>query len=287
MDILHIPALRNPVMLCAFAGWNDAAEAASGALEHVLELLGAEDNAVVSTLIAEIDSDEYFDFQVNRPQVSLDEFDNRSITWPSTQIFGVSVPSFPRDLVIVTGVEPSMHWKAFVREVLDLADDLEVSLIIAIGSLLADVPHSRPISVGISATHPALAKDLGLEISRYEGSTGILGVINDGALRRGIDAISMWAAIPHYASNAPSPKASLALIHTLEDFLEVTIPQGDLPNQADEWEKEIDTLAFEDSDVADYVKSLEESKDAQDLPEVSGETIAKEFERYLRRNDQS
>ncbi|CAB4779132.1 MAG: PAC2 family protein [Actinobacteria bacterium] len=287
MDILHIPALRNPVMLCAFAGWNDAAEAASGALEHVLELLGAEDNAVVSTLIAEIDSDEYFDFQVNRPQVSLDEFDNRSITWPSTQIFGVSVPSFPRDLVIVTGVEPSMHWKAFVREVLDLADDLEVSLIIAIGSLLADVPHSRPISVGISATHPALAKDLGLEISRYEGSTGILGVINDGALRRGIDAISMWAAIPHYASNAPSPKASLALIHTLEDFLEVTIPQGDLPNQADEWEKEIDTLALEDSDVADYVKSLEESKDAQDLPEVSGETIAKEFERYLRRNDQS
>ena len=287
MDILHIPALRNPVMLCAFAGWNDAAEAASGALEHVLELLGAEDNAVVSTLIAEIDSDEYFDFQVNRPQVSLDEFDNRSITWPSTQIFGVSVPSFPRDLVIVTGVEPSMHWKAFVREVLDLADDLEVSLIIAIGSLLADVPHSRPISVGISATHPALAKDLGLEISRYEGSTGILGVINDGALRRGIDAISMWAAIPHYAANAPSPKASLALIHTLEDFLEVTIPQGDLPNQADEWEKEIDTLALEDSDVADYVKSLEESKDAQDLPEVSGETIAKEFERYLRRNDQS
>ncbi|CAB4711027.1 unannotated protein [freshwater metagenome] len=287
MDILHIPALRNPVMLCAFAGWNDAAEAASGALEHVLELLGAEDNTVVSTLIAEIDSDEYFDFQVNRPQVSLDEFDNRSITWPSTQIFGVSVPSFPRDLVIVTGVEPSMHWKAFVREVLDLADDLEVSLIIAIGSLLADVPHSRPISVGISATHPALAKDLGLEISRYEGSTGILGVINDGALRRGIDAISMWAAIPHYASNAPSPKASLALIHTLEDFLEVTIPQGDLPNQADEWEKEIDTLALEDSDVADYVKSLEESKDAQDLPEVSGETIAKEFERYLRRNDQS
>ncbi len=274
-------------MLCAFAGWNDAAEAASGALEHVLELLGAEDNTVVSTLIAEIDSDEYFDFQVNRPQVSLDEFDNRSITWPSTQIFGVSVPSFPRDLVIVTGVEPSMHWKAFVREVLDLADDLEVSLIIAIGSLLADVPHSRPISVGISATHPALAKDLGLEISRYEGSTGILGVINDGALRRGIDAISMWAAIPHYASNAPSPKASLALIHTLEDFLEVTIPQGDLPNQADEWEKEIDTLALEDSDVADYVKSLEESKDAQDLPEVSGETIAKEFERYLRRNDQS
>jgi len=287
MEILHIPALRNPVMLCAFTGWNDAAEAASAAVEHVLDALTEGDSDITSTLIGAIDSDEYFDFQINRPQVSLDEFDNRTITWPSTQIWGLHVPGFSRDFVIVNGTEPSMHWKSFVNEVLDLADDLEVSLVVTIGSLLADVPHSRPISVGLSASNPALAKDLGLEISRYEGSTGILGIINDGALRRGIDAISMWAAIPHYASNSPSPKASLALIHAMEDFLEVQIPQGALPNEADEWEKEIDALALEDSDVADYVKSLEESKDAQDLPEVSGEMIAKEFERYLRRNNQS
>ncbi len=272
-------------MLCAFSGWNDAAEGATGALDHLLETLCADDNAAASQLIAEIDSEEYFDFQVNRPQVSLDELDNRTITWPSTQIFAVSVPQFSRDLVIVKGIEPSMHWKSFVREILDLADDLEVSLVITVGSLLADVPHSRPISVGLSASNPALAKNLNVEISRYEGSTGILGIINDGALRRGIDAISMWAAIPHYAANSPSPKASLALIHAIEDFLEFTIPLGDLPSEADEWEKEIDDLAQEDTDVADYVKSLEESKDAQDLPDVSGDMIAKEFERYLRRKD--
>ena len=272
-------------MLCAFSGWNDAAEGATGALDHLLETLCADDNAAASQLIAEIDSEEFFDFQVNRPQVSLDELDNRTITWPSTQIFAVSVPQFSRDLVIVKGIEPSMHWKSFVREILDLADDLEVSLVITVGSLLADVPHSRPISVGLSASNPALAKNLNVEISRYEGSTGILGIINDGALRRGIDAISMWAAIPHYAANSPSPKASLALIHAIEDFLEMTIPLGDLPREADEWEKEIDALAQEDTDVADYVKSLEESKDAQDLPDVSGDMIAKEFERYLRRKD--
>ena len=272
-------------MLCAFSGWNDAGEGATGALEHLLETLCEHDNAAASQLIAEIDSEEFFDFQVNRPQVSLDELDNRTITWPSTQIFAVSVPQFSRDLVIVKGIEPSMHWKSFVREILDLADDLEVSLVITVGSLLADVPHSRPISVGLSASNPALAKNLNVEISRYEGSTGILGIINDGALRRGIDAISMWAAIPHYAANSPSPKASLALIHAIEDFLEMTIPLGDLPREADEWEKEIDALAQEDTDVADYVKSLEESKDAQDLPDVSGDMIAKEFERYLRRKD--
>ena len=286
MEILHIPALRNPVMLCAFTGWNDAAEAASRTLEHLLDALSEVSSDVVSTLIGEIDSDEYFDFQVNRPQVNIDELENRIITWPSTQVWGVVVPGFARDLVIVKGIEPSMHWKSFVNEVLDLADDIEVSLIITIGSLLADVPHSRPISVGLNASNPILAKDLGLEISHYEGSTGILGIINDASSRRGIDTISMWAAIPHYASNAPSPKASLALIHAIEDFLELNIPQGELANEADDWEKEIDALALEDSDVADYVKSLEESKDAQDLPEVSGEMIAKEFERYLRRNNQ-
>lgn len=286
MQIHRIPSLRNPVMLCAFSGWNDAGEGATGALEHLLESLSENENADSAQLIAEIDSEEFFDLQVNRPQVSLDDLDNRTITWPSTHIYGLSVPQFSRDLVIVKGIEPSMHWKGFVREILDLADDLEVSLVITVGSFLADVPHSRPISVGLSASSPALAKDLGMEISRYEGSTGILGIINDRALHRGIDAISMWSAIPHYASNSPSPKASLALVHAIEDFLEMTIPLGELPNEADEWEKEIDALAQEDSDVADYVKSLEESKDAQDLPDVSGDMIAKEFERYLRRKDQ-
>ncbi|MEY3972856.1 MAG: hypothetical protein RJA71_168, partial [Actinomycetota bacterium] len=169
---------------------------------------------------------------------------------------------------------------------LDLADDCEVDLIISMGAMLADTPHSRPITVSGSGAHPDIAKRLGVEISRYEGPTGILGVIQDSCLRRGLDAISLWAAIPHYASNSPSPKASLALINALEDFLEISIPQGSLPAEAHEWENEVTALAKEDSDVAEYVKALEESKDAVDIPEATGESIARELERFLRRQNE-
>jgi predicted ATP-grasp superfamily ATP-dependent carboligase len=152
-----------------------------------------------------------------------------------------------------------------------------------LGSLLADTPHTRPITVTGTGAHPNIAQRLGVSVSQYEGPTGILGIIQDGCMRRGIDAISLWAAVPHYASNSPSPKASLALINSLEDFLDISIPLGALQAQADEWEKSVDELAAEDSDIAEYVKSLEESKDAAELPDVSGDSIAKEFERYLRR----
>ena len=269
-------------MLMAFSGWNDAGEAATGALDHLLSAW--ENESVVPQLIADVDVEDFYDFQVNRPQVAIDEADNRSITWPTTEIYGLVLSHLDRDIIIVKGVEPSMRWKTFAREILDLADDLEVSMIITVGSLLADIPHSRPISVNCTAANPTIAKRLGVEISRYEGSTGILGTIQDACLRRGIDAVSLWAPVPHYASNAPSPKASLALIHALEDFLEITIPQGALPTNSDTWEGEINALAKEDSDVADYVKALEESKDAAEIPEISGEKIAKEFERYLRRH---
>jgi predicted ATP-grasp superfamily ATP-dependent carboligase len=188
-----------------------------------------------------------------------------------------------RDLVIVTGVEPSMKWKSFTSEILDLADDLEVSMIVSLGSLLADVPHTRPITVTGTGAHPSIANRLGVSVSKYEGPTGILGIIQDGCMRRGIDAISLWAAVPHYAANAPSPKATLALINTLEEFLNVEIPLSDLPSRADAWENEVNDLAAEDTEISEYVKALEESKDAAELPEISGDTIAKEFERYLRR----
>ena len=154
---------------------------------------------------------------------------------------------------------------------------------VTLGSLLADSPHTRPITVTSTAAHPNIADRLGVSVSKYEGSTGIIGIIQDGCMRRGIDAISLWAAVPHYASNSPSPKASLALINSLEDFLDISIPLGSLQADSDEWEKSVDELAAEDSDVADYVKALEESKDAAELPDISGELIAKEFERYLRR----
>jgi proteasome assembly chaperone (PAC2) family protein len=283
MEIHQIPLLRNPVMVMAFSGWNDAAEGASGAIEHLLSIWHEKEDEVVPQLIADVESEDFYDYQVNRPQVSIDESAIRSLTWPSTQIFGLEIPSMDRDLVIVTGVEPSMRWKSFTTDLLDLADDLEVSLVITLGSLLADAPHSRPITVTGTGAHPNIAERLGVAVSKYEGPTGILGIIQDGCMRRGIDAISLWAGVPHYASNSPSPKASLALINALEDFLDVSIPLGNLQKDADEWEKTVDELASEDSDVAEYVKALEESKDAAELPDVSGDSIAKEFERYLRR----
>lgn len=272
-------------MIMAFSGWNDAAEGASGAIEHLLSIWRDKDDEIVPQLIADVEPEDFYDFQVNRPQVSIDESSIRSITWPSTQVFGLEIPSMVRDLVIVTGVEPSMRWKSFTTDLLDLADDLEVSLVVTLGSLLADAPHSRPITVTGTGAHPNIAERLGVSVSKYEGPTGILGIIQDGCMRRGIDAISLWAAVPHYASASPSPKASLALINALEDFLDSTIPLGNLPQDSDEWEKSVDELAAEDSDVAEYVKALEESKDAAELPDVSGETIAKEFERYLRRHE--
>jgi len=283
MEIHQIPLLREPIMVVAFSGWNDAAEAASGAVEHLLSGWRDKNDDVLPELIAEVESEDYYDFQVNRPVVSIDESEIRSITWPSTQVFGMAIPSMNRDLVIVTGVEPSMKWKSFTSDLLDLADDLEVSLIVSLGSLLADTPHTRPISVTGTGAHPSIANRLGVSVSKYEGPTGILGIIQDGCMRRGIDAISLWAAVPHYASNAPSPKATLALINTLEEFLDIKIPLSDLPDRADAWEREVNDLASDDSEIADYVKALEESKDAAELPEVSGDTIAKEFERYLRR----
>lgn len=286
MEIHQIPLLRNPVMIVAFSGWNDAAEAASGAVEHLLSGWRDKGDEVVPELIADVDSEDFYDFQVNRPQVSIDDSEIRSITWPTTQVFGLAIPSMQRDLVIVTGVEPSMRWKNFTADLLDLADDLEVSLVMTLGSLLADTPHSRPITVTGTGAHPSIASRLGVSVSKYEGPTGILGIIQDGCMRRGIDAISLWAAVPHYAASSPSPKATLALINTIEEFLDISIPMSDLPERSDAWEKEVDELAAEDSEVAEYVKALEESKDAAELPDVSGDSIAKEFERYLRRHQE-
>ena len=178
-----------------------------------------------------------------------------------------------------------MRWPTFARELLDLADDHEVSMLITMGALLADVPHSRPISVSGSGAHPEVAKRLGVEISKYEGPTGIIGILQDACNKRDLDAVSLWAAVPHYVSQPPSPKASLALINALEDFLEISIPQGSLPEAAKDWERSVDEMAVEDLEIGDYVKQLENSKDAADLPEASGDAIAREFERFLRRQE--
>ena len=293
MDIRKIPALRSPVMLIAFSGWNDAAEAATGATSHILsawtdQIYSVDDQTgVVPELIADVDPEDFYDFQVNRPLIEIDESQIRSLTWPGTQVFGLQLPDYDFDFVIVRGVEPSMKWKSFTQDLLDLADDLEVSLIITLGSMLADVPHSRPITVTGSGAHPDIAKRLGIEVNKYDGPTGILGIIQDACIRRGMDLVSLWASIPHYANESPSPKAVLALLNALEDFLEITLPQGDLPKQAREWESEVDELAREDSEVAEYVKALEESKDSLALSDVTGDELARELERFLRRQNEN
>jgi len=278
MEILQIPPLRSPVMIFSFGGWNDAGEAATGAVSH---LLSTWDN----TLIGNFDPEDFYDYQVNRPMVFVDDSKVRKITWPTTEAFGILTPQFDFDLVVVKGLEPSMRWKKFTNDLLDLADDLEVSMILTVGSLLADTPHSRPISVSGSGSHPEISKRLGVEVSRYEGPTGILGILQEAAQRRGIDAISLWAAIPHYASTPPSPKATLALVNALEDFLNISIPLGDLSEQSRMWETGIDEMAQEDSELGEYVRQLEASKDETELPEATGEAIAREFERYLRRRN--
>ncbi len=279
MEILSIPALRNPRMICAFGGWNDAGESATNALAHLLSMWP-------HTLIAELDSEDFYDYQVNRPMVSLDAKSERLITWPSTKIFAVPTAHLPFDLVIVQGVEPSMRWKSFAHEIMDLADDLDISLFLTLGGLLADTPHSRPITISATGTNQEISKRLNVEVSRYEGPTGILGVLQDCAMKRGIDAISLWAPVPHYASASPSPKATLALINAIEDTLAIAIPLGALPDESSSWQLSIDELTKEDSDIADYVRQLEESKDETELPQATGDSIAREFEKYLRRQNE-
>jgi len=270
-------ALRNPVMISAFEGWNDAAESATSAIEHLLKVW-------THHKLATFDAEDYYDFQVNRPQIKVDEKVVREIIWPNTQVFEVSTPHLPNDFLIVRGIEPSMRWRSFVRELLDLADDYEVSSSIALGALLSDTPHSRPITVTGSGAHPDIAARLGVEISRYEGPTGIVGVLQDAAFRREIDAISLWASVPHYVSTPPCPKATLALITALEEFLDISIPLGDLGERAATWEVQVDQMAAQDAEVGEYVRQLEQSKDATDIPAATGESIAREVERFLRRN---
>jgi proteasome assembly chaperone (PAC2) family protein len=274
-------------MIVAFSGWSDAGESATGALTHIMENLDIRIDGPSPILISEYDPEDFYDFQVIRPMMTIDDSQVRSVNWPSTQVYGLATPHLENDFVLVLGVEPSMKWKTFTSLLLDLADDLEVDLVITLGAMLADVPHTRPISVSGSGGHPDIARRLGVEVSKYEGPTGILGIIVDSCYRRGIDAVSLWAGLPHYASDSPSPKATLALVNALEDFLEIPIPLGDLDRQSAEWEKEVSEMAQDDTEVSEYVKALEASKDAAEFKDVSGDEIARELERFLRRQSEN
>jgi proteasome assembly chaperone (PAC2) family protein len=274
--LADLPPLRDPIMIAAFEGWNDAGEAASGAVAHLQRVWRG-------TPLVELDPELYHDFQVNRPMVSLTEQGRRRITWPTTRVSVATPPGSVRDVVLVAGVEPSMRWRAYTDEVLGISQALKVSLLVTLAALLADVPHTRPIPVTGTSDDPALMKRLGVERSSYEGPTGIVGVLHDAAAGIDLPGISVWAAVPHYVSQSPSPKATLALLRRVEETLDISVPLGDLPEDARAWEHGVDELAEEDGEIGEYVRQLEEAKDTADLPEASGEAIAREFERYLRR----
>ncbi|PNG20858.1 PAC2 family protein [Streptomyces cahuitamycinicus] len=278
IELEGVPELVDPVMVAAFEGWNDAGDAASTAVAHL-------DREWKGEVFAALDAEDYYDFQVNRPTVFM-EAGVRKITWPTTRLSVVRVGGEkPRDLVLVRGIEPSMRWRSFCNELLGFAHELGVELVVVLGALLGDTPHTRPVPISGTTSDPDLASRMDLEETKYEGPTGIVGVLQEACTHAGVPAVSLWAAVPHYVSQPPNPKATLALLNRLEDLIDVRIPLGELPEDARAWQVGVDQLAAEDSEVAEYVQSLEEARDTAELPEASGDAIAREFERYLRRHD--
>ncbi len=277
IEIEDLAELVDPVVIAAFAGWNDAADASSAVVDHLMEVWDAR-------VVGSVDPEDFYDFQVNRPTITTDASGHRRLVWQTTQLAVASPPDLDRDVILVRGIEPNLRWRHFCAELLAACDELGGQLVVTLGALLADTPHTRPIPVTGTATEPDLVDRLKLEQSSYEGSTGIVGVFQDACIRLDIPAVSYWAAVPHYVPQPPCPKATLALVGQLEDLLQASIPLGELPEDARAWERGVDELAEEDQDVADYVRALEETRDTTDLPEASGEAIAREFERYLKRN---
>lgn len=265
------------VMIVAFDGWNDAGEAASAAISHLIDLWGGEE-------VVSISSDEYYDFQVNRPRITVTEEGAREITWPTTRFTASITPSGDRQIVFVRGPEPNMRWRSFVDEIVGIAHDFDVSSVISLGSLLADAPHSRPVPITVIASDADMAQQLELEPSRYEGPTGIVGVLAHAVASAGLTGVSVWAAIPHYVAHGPNPKGTLALLEKLEELLGEEIATGDYPEKAASWQSTVDEMASDDTDISEYVARLEEAVDTTSRPEATGDAIAKEFERYLQGN---
>ncbi|MDN5892604.1 MAG: PAC2 family protein [Nocardioides sp.] len=276
IEIEDLPELVHPVVIAAFEGWNDAADASSTVIDHLMEVWQAR-------IVGAIDPEDFYDYQMNRPVVGTDANGHRSLSWPSTQIAVASPPDLHRDVILIRGLEPNMRWRQFCAELLAACDEMGAELVVSLGALLADTPHTRPIPVTGTATEPDLVDRLKLDQTSYEGPTGIVGVFQDACIRLDFASASYWAAVPHYVGQPPCPKATLALIGALEELLEVSIPLGDLPEESRAWERGVDELAEEEEEIADYIRALEETRDTTDLPEASGEAIAREFERYLKR----
>jgi proteasome assembly chaperone (PAC2) family protein len=279
--IAERPELRRPVLVAAFRGWNDGGQGASLAAGFLAKTWNAE-------RFADLDPEEFFDFQVSRPKVSLVDGETRRIDWPETVFYRATIPGTDRDAVLLLGIEPNMRWRTFCDEIVGLARDLGVDLAVTLGSLLADVPHTRPAPVTGSASDPELIERYGLAHSRYEGPTGIVGVLHDACRRSGIASLSLWAAVPHYVSLAPSPRAALALCERLGSLLGTPIDISELESAIETYSEQVTEAVSSDPETAAYVEQLEQRSDELgteiDLP--SGESLAAELTRFLREHEE-
>jgi len=266
-------------MLCAFRGWNDAGEAASTAVSFLAGALGAE-------RFARLDGEDFYDFQANRPTIRLGDDDRREIDWPTVEIFEARAPRAHRDLVLVQGVEPSMRWRSFSAGVVDLAEALGVQLVVSLGSLLGDVPHTRPVAMTGHASDAALLERLGLPSTRYEGPTGIVGVLHATCAQAGIPAASVWAAVPHYVAAASNPKAALALLRKVEGLIGVSVDVSELESATADYERQVGLAVQSDADIQAFVERLEQAADSEEVggedDVTSGDVLAREFQRFLR-----
>jgi proteasome assembly chaperone (PAC2) family protein len=281
LNVSLMPALRRPVLVAAFRGWNDGGQGASLAAGYLAKQWAGE-------RFAEIDAETFYDFQATRPHVSLEDGMTRKLEWPENSFFHAEIPGTGRDAVILLGTEPNLRWKSFSQLVLGLARDLGVERVVTFGSLLADVPHTRPAPVTAAATDESLMEELGLEPSRYEGPTGIVGVLLDACRGAGISSLSLWAAVPHYVSLAPSPRAAHALVRRFGELLAIEVDVAELEQAADEYSEQVTEAVSADADTAAYVEELERRVDlldeAEDLP--SGDSLAAELTRFLRERDE-
>jgi proteasome assembly chaperone (PAC2) family protein len=273
-----VPELRSPVMVCSFRGWNDAASAASMALAAVASAFDAE-------LVAQIDPEEFFDFQETRPTITLSEGRSREIEWPQNNLIAIDVPGAERDLVLLDGTEPNLRWRTFSETVATAADALGVDLVITMGALIAEVSHTLPVPITGLATDQQLVDELELQRSSYEGPTGIVGVLHDCCGRIGMTSASLWAAVPHYVAAVPSPKAGLALLRRLEGLTGIAVEAGELEEEAAAYEDQIGRAVAANPEIAELVERIEAEQVEQlgggeEVP--SADTIAREFQRFLR-----
>lgn len=285
---------RHRVLLVAFEGWNDAGDAASTAVTTIQE------NIDVTPLLV-MESETYYDYQYSRPLATFDDDGNRDIHWPTTTFYGPRVPRESSqqteslritdlsqregDIYLLSGIEPSRNWQTFVSDIVEMCLAVDIGGIVLLGAMLADVPHTRNIPVFMSSENAGVRSAFGAERSSYEGPTGIIGVLAHAAEAAGIPTMSLWASVPHYVHHGPCPKAALALLEKVESVIDAVIPRGNMEVESREWQENVDRLATEDDDMASYIATLEQQRDMYDSPEASGESIAEEFERFLRGRD--